>query len=162
MATFFGDLSWFWDHLLLLASQHVPLALAVRHGRGQTGNLFINFVLFSGFGGSFLLGISVVFASGEIETPDLVTLGWFVSSSPGVPRACAGRVSLQKNGQKFSVMRVGSNTFGDPIFQGLTKLAILPDYKCPGLICLALPAGRKFGLILVIKSFLVEVMKKSS
>ena len=46
--------------------------------------------------------------------------------------------------------------------KGLTKLAILPDYDCPGLICLALPARRKFGLILVIKFFLVEVMKKSS
>ena len=45
--------------------------------------------------------------------------------------------------------------------KGLTKLAILPDYECPGLICLALPARRKFGLILVIKVFLVEVMKKS-
>ena len=37
--------------------------------------------------------------------------------------------------------------------KGLTKLAILPDYECPGLICLALPARRKFGLILVIKFF---------
>ena len=46
--------------------------------------------------------------------------------------------------------------------KGLTKLAILPNYECPGLICLALPACRKFGLILVIKFFLVEVMKKSS
>ena len=44
--------------------------------------------------------------------------------------------------------------------KGLTKLAILPDYECPGLICLALPAHQKFGLILVIKFFLVEVMKK--
>jgi hypothetical protein len=35
-------------------------------------------------------------------------------------------------------------------------------YKCPGLICLALPARQKFGLILVIKFFLVEVIKKSS
>ena len=43
-----------------------------------------------------------------------------------------------------------------------SKLAILPDYKCPGLICLALPARQKFGLILVIKFFLVEVIKKSS
>jgi hypothetical protein len=60
-------------------------------------------------------------------------------------------------------MRVGSDTFGKPHFsKGLTKLAILPDYECPGLICLALPARRKFGLILVIKFFLVEVMKKSS
>ena len=33
-------------------------------------------------------------------------------------------------------------------------------YKCPGLICLALPARQKFGLILVIKFFLVEVIKK--
>ena len=54
-----------------------------------------------------------------------------------------------------SIMRVGSE-------KGLTKLAILPDCECPGLICLALPARRKFGLILVIKFFLVEVMKKSS
>jgi inner membrane protein involved in colicin E2 resistance len=34
--------------------------------------------------------------------------------------------------------------FGDPIFQrGLQKLAILPDYKHPGMLCLALPARRK-------------------
>ena len=47
--------------------------------------------------------------------------------------------------------------------KGLTKLAILPNHERPGLICLALPAHRKFGLILVqIKFFLVEVMKKSS
>ena len=32
-----------------------------------------------------------------------------------------------------------------------TKLAIFPDYKHPGLICLALPPRQKFGLILVIK-----------
>ena len=37
--------------------------------------------------------------------------------------------------------------------KGLTKLAILPNYESPGLICLALPARRKFGLILVIKFF---------
>ena len=30
-----------------------------------------------------------------------------------------------------SVIRVGSDTFGDPIFQ---KLAILPDYKRPGML----------------------------
>ena len=35
--------------------------------------------------------------------------------------------------------------------KGLTKLAIFPDYKRPGLICLALPPRQKFGLILVIK-----------
>ena len=49
-----------------------------------------------------------------------------------------------------------------PFFKRAYKLAILPDYECPGLICLALLARRKFGLILVIKFFLVEVMKKSS
>ena len=38
--------------------------------------------------------------------------------------------------------------------KGLTKLAILPDYKCAGLICLALPARQVCGLILVIKFFL--------
>ena len=45
-------------------------------------------------------------------------------------------------------------------FKGLTKLANLPDYKCLGLICLALPPRQKFGLILIIKFFLVEVIKK--
>ena len=45
--------------------------------------------------------------------------------------------------------------------KGLTKLAILPDYKCPGLICLALPPGQKFGPILMIK-FLNFVCQKSS
>ena len=58
---------------------------------------------------------------------------------------------------QISVMTVGSDTFGDPIFQ--KGLQILPDYECPGLICLALPARQKFGLILVIKFFLVEVIK---
>ena len=41
-----------------------------------------------------------------------------------------------------SVMRVGSDTFGNPIFQN-TKLAIFRDYKRPGMLCLALPAQRK-------------------
>ena len=42
------------------------------------------------------------------------------------------------------VINVGSDTFGNPIFQrGLKKLAIFPDYRHPGLICLALPACRK-------------------
>ena len=62
-------------------------------------------------------------------------------------------------------MRVGSVTFGDPIFQkGLQNwpTAILPDYKCPEMICLALPARQKFDLILVIKFFLIEDIKKSS
>ena len=57
----------------------------------------------------------------------------------------------------LSVMRVRSDTFGDS--KGLTKLAILPDYEFPGFICLALPARQRFGLILVIKFFLVEVIK---
>ena len=43
-----------------------------------------------------------------------------------------------------SVMRVGSDTFGDPIFsKQLTKLAIFPDCKHPWMLCLALPAQRK-------------------
>ena len=62
--------------------------------------------------------------------------------------------------------------------KGLTKLAIRALHnteilsllssrtqlvnKCSGLICLALPARQKFGLILVIKFFIVEVIKKSS
>ena len=41
--------------------------------------------------------------------------------------------------------------------KGLTKLAILPSYKCPGLICLALPARQRFGLILVINFFLLKL-----
>jgi hypothetical protein len=50
-------------------------------------------------------------------------------------------------------MRLGSDTFDDPIYQkGLL------DYK---FICLALPARQKFGLILVIKFFLIEFIKKS-
>ena len=62
------------------------------------------------------------------------------------------------------VINLESDTFGNPIFQnGLQKLAILPDYKCPGLICLALPPRQIFGLILVIKFFFkFEVIKKSS
>lgn len=47
--------------------------------------------------------------------------------------------------------------------KGLTKFKpSSPIIKCPGLICLALPARQKFGLILVIKFCLVEVRKKSS
>ena len=56
-------------------------------------------------------------------------------------------------------MRVESDTFGEPFC--LQKKAILPDYKCLGLICLALPARQKFGLILVKKFFLIKVIKKN-
>ena len=42
-------------------------------------------------------------------------------------------------------MNLVSDTFGNPFIdsKGLTKLAILPDYKRPGMLCLALPARRK-------------------
>ena len=40
-----------------------------------------------------------------------------------------------------------------PFFKRASKLAIFTNYKCPRLICLALPACQKFGLILVIKFF---------
>ena len=33
--------------------------------------------------------------------------------------------------------------------KGLTKLAILPNFKNPGLLCLAFPPCQKFGLILL-------------
>ena len=49
--------------------------------------------------------------------------------------------------QKNSVMSVGSETFGDPIFQN-DKIAILPNSKCPGLICLASPPPQKSEMIL--------------
>ena len=42
------------------------------------------------------------------------------------------------------VINLGSDTFGNPIFSnGLTKSAILLDYKRPWMLCLALPAHRK-------------------
>ena len=44
----------------------------------------------------------------------------------------------------FLVTRVLKRHLQQPNFSnGLTKLAILPDYKCPGMLCLALPALRK-------------------
>ena len=49
-------------------------------------------------------------------------------------------------------MRVGSDTFGDPIFQkGLTKLAIILDYKRPWMLCLALPSFAAWSKIEVTK-----------
>ena len=41
------------------------------------------------------------------------------------------------------VIILGNNTFGNPIYNSLTKLAILPDYKRPEILCLALQARRK-------------------
>ena len=41
------------------------------------------------------------------------------------------------------VFNVGSDTFRNPNFQSHTKLAIILDYKRPGMICLTLPAHRK-------------------
>ena len=74
---------------------------------------------------------------------------------------CAGK--LDKDSCLVSTNESQKQHLRRPHFsKGLTKLAILPDYECPGLICLALLARRKFGLILVIKFFLVEVMKKLS
>ena len=43
------------------------------------------------------------------------------------------------NVAKVKVMRVGSHTFGDPFIQKiLQKLAILPHYHYPRMLCLAL------------------------
>ena len=61
-------------------------------------------------------------------------------------------------------MRVGRDTFGDPLSKGLTKLAILPDYKRPGMLCLALPDLRRvckldfqseFSMSKIIRIFLI-------
>ena len=46
--------------------------------------------------------------------------------------------------------------------QGLTKLAILSDYKRPGMLCLALPACQKLGLILVIKWLKIDFIKNAN
>ena len=40
------------------------------------------------------------------------------------------------------VINLGSDTFGN-FLKGLTKVAILLDYKCPRMLCLALPPHRK-------------------
>ena len=65
--------------------------------------------------------------------------------------------------EKYSVMKVGSDTLQRLHFsKGLTKLIILPDYQCPRLFCLPLPARQRFGLILVNFFFLIKVIKKSS
>ena len=45
-------------------------------------------------------------------------------------------------------------------FNGLTKLAILPDYKHHGLLCIALPPRQKSGLILVKKLPKIHFNKK--
>ena len=46
-------------------------------------------------------------------------------------------------------------------FKRAHKILILTDYKCPGLIRLALPSYQKFGLILVIKFFLNLKLSKN-
>ena len=58
--------------------------------------------------------------------------------------------NLAKNYMNINikVINVESDTFGNPILKGLTKLAIIPDYKRPWMLCLALQPGRKSGLIL--------------
>ena len=54
----------------------------------------------------------------------------------------------------IKVVYLESDTFGNANFsKRLTKLAILPDYKCPGLLCLALLPCQKSGLIFVKKCF---------
>ena len=40
---------------------------------------------------------------------------------------------------KARVVNLGSNTFGNPILNGLTKLAVLLNYKYSKMLCLALP-----------------------
>ena len=55
---------------------------------------------------------------------------------------------FEKKVCKIKVNNLGSNTFGNPIFQnGFAKLAILPDYKRPRM--LPLLDHQKFELILV-------------
>ena len=42
------------------------------------------------------------------------------------------------------VIHLGNDTFGNPIFRKVKmKLVILSDYKCPRMLCLALPPHRK-------------------
>ena len=78
-----------------------------------------------------------------------------------------GRVSynarwLDQSQRKVRVVNLGSDTFGNPIFlKGLTKLAILLNYKCPELLCLALPPHQILGLILVIKFFFKLKLQKN-
>ena len=44
----------------------------------------------------------------------------------------------------IKVMNLGSNTFGNPFFsKGLTKLAILPNYRHPLILCLAFRSCQK-------------------
>ena len=67
-------------------------------------------------------------------------------------------------GMSIKDINVGSDTFGNPIFQKVlhAKLAIILDYKSPWMLCLALQPGQKSGLILVDNCyFKIEVTKKS-
>ena len=60
------------------------------------------------------------------------------------------------------VINLKSDTFGKPICQkGLTRLAILPNDKCPKILCLALPPCPKSGLILVKKVVLRFMLPKN-
>ena len=52
------------------------------------------------------------------------------------------------NGDYCKVINVGSDTFRQPNFSKVfTKLAIILDYKCPWMLCLALQPGQKLNLI---------------
>ena len=55
--------------------------------------------------------------------------GWVVQKSLKTP---LHNIKMTPN----QVMRVGSNTFGNPLSKGLTKLAILTNYECPQMLFL--------------------------
>ena len=48
-----------------------------------------------------------------------------------------------------------------PFLKGLIKLAILPDYKCPRLTCLALPPRQKSDMILPFEVVLKLKLQKN-
>ena len=68
--------------------------------------------------------------------------GGSVGSGLGVVAGVVG-TSMQERKVEDKVVKLGSDTFGNPIFEKVTKLAILPNYKCPGMLCPALPPRRE-------------------
>jgi hypothetical protein len=73
---------------------------------------------------------------------------------------------------KGRVVNLGSVTFGKHNFsKGLTKSAILPDFKCPRMLCLGLPPHREvpkldfesgFSMSKFIKIFLIFSLKNKN
>jgi hypothetical protein len=68
--------------------------------------------------------------------------GGSVGSGLGVVAGVVG-TSMQERKVEDKVVKLGSDTFGNPIFEKVTKLAILTNYKCPGMLCPALPPRRE-------------------